>query len=102
MSTVILCAPETLWVRTVSHCPTCARRRRFVGMQQLWYDTVWTCLGCGDSWSGDERRPRPFRRGWRRESVADARARWTEAVRFRGPESNRWLLEQLVADRIGA
>jgi hypothetical protein len=40
---------------------------------QEWYGTTWTCAGCGDSWQDVERLERPFKPGWRRESIERAR-----------------------------
>lgn len=62
--------------RRVTMCPTEERRRRIVGWSQDWYSTVWTCCGCGDSWSDGERMERPFARGWRQRAIAGAKADW--------------------------
>lgn len=77
--TVHVYAPDTFWQRTIEHCPTCKRRRRFVVMHQIWYDPTATCCGCGDSWTSGYRDARPFARGWRDTAVRRARQRWTVA-----------------------
>lgn len=74
-----------LWLRMVRHCPTCDKRRRFTGMEQLYYGPTWTCCGCGDSWSDGEQLPRPFARSWRAEAVAT-----------NSPEAIRWLHDQMA------
>jgi len=43
-----------------------------MGMFQEWYGTQWTCLACGDRWADGELLERPWRRGWRRDSVLSA------------------------------
>lgn len=76
---VIICRPQAWTFRRVLFCPTCERRRRFVVETFIWYDSEATCLGCGDSWSGGWRNPRPFVRGWRKAAIAAARAKWATA-----------------------
>lgn len=76
---VHICQPATVTFRSVRHCPTCGRRRRFVGVAAVWYGATWTCLGCGDSWGDGERIERPFARGWRQRSIDIARRRWAAA-----------------------
>ncbi|MBX6386834.1 MAG: hypothetical protein IRZ07_28300 [Microbispora sp.] len=93
--TIIVCAPPVYLHRRITHYPTCQRRRRFSGREQLWYGTTWTCLGCGDSWTDGERHPRPFRRGWRAEAVAAARRDWEQAGRFDRAAHRAWVEEQL-------
>lgn len=44
-----------------------------------WYGPTITCCGCGDSWSDGEMLERPFRRGWRKESIGRAVRDWYEA-----------------------
>ncbi len=78
-----LCRPATWWGRTVRDCPTCGSRRRFVVMLQEWYGAVWTCCGCGDSWSDGQRHERPFARGWRDRERHRARDRWNAATSLR-------------------
>jgi hypothetical protein len=78
--TVIICdGGPSVWFRKVIYCPTCMQRRRFVCRFQAWYGVDKTCLSCGDRWSDGELRPRPWRRGWRKESIAYARERWATA-----------------------
>lgn len=72
--------PRTVVLRRVRECPTCERRRRFVLHLYVWYDSRWTCLGCGDSWEAGWRCTRPFKRGWRAEAIAHARAAWRTAT----------------------
>ena len=74
-----VCVPRSVTIRTVRQCPTCQQRRRMVGSATVWYNTIWTCCGCGDKWEDGERLPRPFTRGWRAESAERASREWMEA-----------------------
>lgn len=76
---LIVCAPTSVTYRRVRECPTCKRRRRFVVKTFVWYDPIWTCCGCGDSWSSGVRFGRPARRGWRIEATRKARSEWVAA-----------------------
>jgi hypothetical protein len=100
MPTPIICRPATLNVRKILDCPTCKQRRRFAGFDQLWYGVTLTCCACGDSWSGGERRERPFARGWRKESAEKARAMWASAVRCGSPAHMEFLREQVAAEAV--
>jgi ribosomal protein L37AE/L43A len=71
--------PPKTWIRRVFVCPVCNERHRIVGMSQEWYDTIWTCCGCGDSWSDGWLLPHPFARGWREESKRRAKQQWLDA-----------------------
>ncbi len=62
--------------RRIVKCPTEGKRRRWVGWSQEWYAAIWTCCGCGDSFSDGERMERPFRPGWRQQAIAKAKADW--------------------------
>lgn len=76
----IVCRPSTLTLRAVRVCPCCKQRRRQVGLFAVWYDTLWTCLGCGDTYCAEEGRlERPFARGWREREKAKARQQWADA-----------------------
>ena len=49
-----------------------------------WYGAYWTCLTCGERYHSDEgRMERPFARGWRAESVRNAKAIWASYGRVR-------------------
>ena len=76
---VIVCRPSSVTIRAVRVCPACGERRRQVGMCAVWYDTIWTCLGCGDDYSCEGIHPRPFARGWRDRERFRARRMWAEA-----------------------
>jgi hypothetical protein len=39
----------------------------------MWYGETTYCLSCGERWEDGERSERPFRRGWREESLRCAR-----------------------------
>ncbi len=81
VSTVVICGGTVAACRRVLRCPSCQCRRRFVQSHAgLYYDDIFTCLGCGDTWSGGERGERPFRRGWRREALTRARRSWAGAM----------------------
>lgn len=75
--TVHINAPPAVERKIVTtHCPTCKRSRRMLGWLYEWYGWTLTCLGCGDRWTEGEMHERPFRRGWRAQSKASAKARW--------------------------
>jgi hypothetical protein len=78
-SCLIVCAPSSVRLRRVRHCPNCKRVRRFVGRAMVWYDTIWTCCACGDSYSVEGRMQRPFARGWRADEIRRARREWDAA-----------------------
>jgi hypothetical protein len=61
------------------HFPTCERRRFFVISFYEWYGPDGTCLWCGERFNDDGRAERPFARGWRAQSKADARAHYRRA-----------------------
>jgi hypothetical protein len=54
------------------HCPTCELDQAFLIEHHAWYGQDATCLVCGDRWQDGEMCPRPFARGWRRQSVEHA------------------------------
>lgn len=88
-------APSRFLHRTVRPCPTCRRRRRFVGCEAPWYGTTWTCCACGDSWTDGERHERPFRRGWRAVETSRARRLWVEAAAFKTIDHLAWIKERV-------
>jgi hypothetical protein len=71
MTHVHICRSEVMsWKIRRIKCPNCGKRRML--MQTFdWYDPRFSCLNCGDEWSGGERMERPFARGWRERAVAD-------------------------------
>lgn len=98
MSSLHIHCPPSVHERRIHHCPTCKGRRRFVGLVAVWYPTLWTCCGCGDSWDGEsgERMPRPFARGWRSREIAKARERWNDGLNR--VDVNRWLTKQISGE----
>ncbi len=68
-----ICAPRGWHWRSTRWCQTCRQRRWFLVSAYIWYPTNWTCLRCGDTWGDGERLPRPFKPGWRKESVTHAK-----------------------------
>lgn len=75
-----ICRPsDQHYIRRVMHCPTCDRRRRFVVLVAEWYDPLFTCCACGDSFATEGRLERPFARGWRQKASARARRAWNAA-----------------------
>lgn len=82
-SGLIICGGRGKLHRRIMHCPTCDKMRRFACSWEMWYGTTTTCCHCGDSWSDGEPHPRPFRRGWRKESIARARRDWANALSAR-------------------
>lgn len=95
MNRIIVCKPDTFLIRRITHCPTCDKRRRFIGADALWYGTTWTCCACGDSWCDGERAARPFKRGWRTEATKAARDKWEQAGPYDEPKFQNWLKKQL-------
>lgn len=92
---VIVCSPSTFLLRRVRKCPTCQKRRRMVGRDQVWYGRTFTCLGCGDSWENGELLPRPFKRAWRVAAIAEAKRTWARAADFAGLDYQEWFNEQI-------
>lgn len=92
---ISICWPDSIAVRRIMHCPTCNQRRRFAGLDQLWYSPTWTCLGCGDRWSDGTRLTRPFKRAWRAESRTRAAVHWSTGVRAWSPAHMAWLEAQM-------
>ncbi len=71
---VHICAPQPWAVRLVRfRCSTCERRTFHVVASYEWYGPDGTCLRCGERFNEDGRAERPFARGWREKSKADAR-----------------------------
>ena len=98
MTTPIICRPPSFPIRRVLACPTEGRRRRMAGRDHgPYYGPTVTCLGCGDSWSCGERLERPFRRGWRKDAIAEAKRAWVEAGRYARAEYRAWLDAELAA-----
>ena len=61
-------------------CPVCGKWTRLMGFFYEWHGWTTICLRCGDRWSDGEIHERPFMRGWRQKSVADAKAHWRRAA----------------------
>jgi hypothetical protein len=80
---IIMCGVGGLRFRRIQHCPTCQRRRRFVGRWQVWYDFDETCCACGDFFQDGGRAPRPFERGWRERRIAKAKSEWPDVLPWR-------------------
>lgn len=85
-----ICRPRTEWVLSDKPCPLCGYDVGVMGMYQEWYGTAWTCLACGDKWMDGELLERPWRRGWRRDSVLEA-AKHLDAARHLSHSSNTML-----------
>lgn len=68
-------------------CPTCDKVRAILTMSQEWYGCRSICLRCGEQWGDGERLPRPFARGWRKQSVEEARKIWIRYKRANGSSS---------------
>lgn len=95
---VIICRPNTFLTRRIAYCPNCRTKRRMVDAYAVWYGTTRSCCGCGDSWDDGELRPRPFKRGWRTEAIARAKAKWDASQAFDGADFKAWYYEQLGWD----
>lgn len=73
--TVHICAPE---VQTISlkkgRCPFHEDENKSIIMSEFypWYGWEFICLKCGDAWTNEELRERPFIRGWREKRIKDA------------------------------
>ena len=59
-------------------CLACKRRTFAVGWHAEYYGWSQTCLRCGERWEDGEMCPRPFRRGWRKDSIERAKRRWRQ------------------------
>jgi hypothetical protein len=79
---ICVCGPaaDHIGIETV-RCPTCDTERGFLLEHYEWYGWNLTCLFCGEQWGDGERLERPFRRAWRKQSVAEALARLETALR---------------------
>ncbi len=73
--------------RRIMECAVEKRRRRIVVRYEVWYDTAYFCLGCGDSWAGGELHQRPFAPGWRRKAIRKHEEMWERARPMRRPPS---------------
>ena len=49
-------------------CPNC-EKRRFLSEYYSWYAPNHACLNCGDEYSYEGRKQRPFMRGWREKAI---------------------------------
>lgn len=74
-----ICRPSFDYIRRITLCPNCKVRRRFILKAQDYYDTIWTCCACGDSWTAEGRMERPFKPGWRKERISRAKSDWAKA-----------------------
>ena len=98
MTAPVICRPPSFPIRRILACPTCKQRRRMAGTDGgPYYGPTVTCLGCGDSWSCGERHERPFKRRWRKESIAAATRAGEEAGQFTRVEYEAWLAAELAA-----
>lgn len=57
-------------------CDNCGCDRWHTVIFYEWYGPSGTCLRCGESFEGNEYLPRPFARGWRKESIRQAKVTW--------------------------
>ena len=81
-------APRGIIRRHITVCWNCETRRRVVQIWQgMFYGSLFYCCHCGDGWGDGERMERPFQRGWRQKSIADAKQHWADALTT--PEFNR-------------
>jgi hypothetical protein len=94
VNNLVICRSSDFLMRRILNCPICKRRRRMSVRDALWYGATVTCCGCGDSWTDGELHPRPFKRGWRKTAVAQAKAEWDAAGPFDRAEYDRWFEEQ--------
>ncbi len=58
MMTIHINRPQVWLGRTVDHCTTCRRRRRFIVRLFEWYSSRWICGGCGHEFVSGEGRVR--------------------------------------------
>ena len=80
MASDAICGAKYLEIKQpVVHCETCGVNRRMLFRMEAWRGGFWTCLSCGENYNPEEgRMERPFARGWRRRSVAEAKRFWRE------------------------
>ena len=92
-----LCGSQYLEIRQpVVFCGTCQTRRRMLYVLEAWRGGYWTCLTCGERWhTEDGRMERPFMRGWRKQSVEQAKDFWKRHGRLT-------LTKSLLMETIGA
>lgn len=58
-------------------CWNCKSKKSVAHMTTNPYlGSIFTCVECGDRWSDGEAWERPFKRGWRQESIKKAKAIW--------------------------
>jgi len=78
----IVCTPTVTRIEKHRYrCPTCKTRTTFLCEFAEWYGWTKTCLRCGDAWDNGEMLPRPFKPGWRKESIEWAKQRWARRRR---------------------
>lgn len=78
MSIYIHAPPPVHRYKTRVVCGNCRHRRTFVVFVYEWYGPYATCLGCGEKYCNEGRMERPFERGWRARSIAEAKRRWKQ------------------------
>lgn len=60
-------------------CPACKTADSWIVTAHAssgYWPPIHACTNCGDRWSDGERLERPFRRGWRQQSVNAAQQDW--------------------------
>lgn len=87
---MVICGVPVRISRMVMTCPSCGIEGWVVSHVQSspYYSNIYTCTNCGDRWDNEELFSRPFKRGWRQESIRKANEAWEEACEC--PQERDW------------
>lgn len=79
---MIGCGGTVRWEKRQGTCPVCHISGSWI-VNSVSSSAYWggasTCTNCGDCWADGEMVARPFLRGWRQKSIADAVRHWEES-----------------------
>jgi rubredoxin len=81
MADVHIHRPTTWHGRTIAHCTTCRRRRRFIVCLYAHYQAEWVCGGCGHVFVSGEGRKRDGLAS-RRRKQAWVKEKWNTCKRL--------------------
>lgn len=98
---VTICRTSTIALRRmIERCPTCECKTEMVTSfpNNPFYGPTTGCTKCGESWSEEGMRPRPFYRGWRAEYARKFREQWAVATYGPLPDYSAWFDAMRVDD----